>query len=82
MLPSVEPGYLHSLLPQDPPQNGEPWQDILKDVEEKIAPGLTHWQSPNFHAYFPTGQSYASIIGEMLSAGFGVIGFSWVSTTI
>ena len=41
---NVEPGYLKSLLPDDPPTAGEEWADIQKDIEEKIMPGITHWQ--------------------------------------
>lgn len=74
----MEPGYLHELMPKEAPQEGERWEDILKDVEDKIVPGLTHWQSPNFHAYFPTATSYASIIGDLICNGLAVIGFSWV----
>lgn len=40
---SVEPGYLRKLLPSGPPQEGEKWEDIQKDIESKIMPGLTHW---------------------------------------
>lgn len=40
---NVEPGYLRKLLPDSPPQEGEPWPEIQKDIESKIIPGLTHW---------------------------------------
>lgn len=43
---------------------------------------MTHWQSPHFHAYFPAGQSYPSILGELLSAGLGTVEFTWVSQII
>lgn len=43
VLSNVEPGYLKKLLPDGPPQDGEPWSDIQKDIETKIMPGLTHW---------------------------------------
>lgn len=76
--PSVEPGYLRHLLPGEAPQNPENWDDIMRDVETKIMPGVTHWQHPRFHAYFPAGNSYPSILGDMLSDGIGCIGFSWV----
>jgi hypothetical protein len=70
-LPSVEPGYLHKLLPEEMPVEPESWKDIMKDFDKFILPGITHWQSPNFHAYYPSQSSYPSIIGEMLSAGLG-----------
>lgn len=43
---SVEPGYLRKLLPSEAPQEGEPWEDIHKDIEAKIMPGITHWYLP------------------------------------
>lgn len=61
VLPSVEPGYLHKLLPTEAPEHPETWQDVMKDITDKIMPGMTHWQSPNFHAYYPTQTSYPSI---------------------
>lgn len=80
MTPDVEPGYLKSLLPKQAPIKGEQWDSIFKDFESKILPGITHWQHPRFHAYFPAGNSYPSILGEVLSAGLGIVGFSWASS--
>lgn len=77
--PCVEPGYLRRLLPSSAPMEPESWSDIMEDVNTKIVPGMTHWQHPRFHAYFPSGNSFPSILGDMLSDGFGCIGFSWVS---
>ncbi|XP_026329479.1 tyrosine decarboxylase isoform X2 [Hyposmocoma kahamanoa] len=78
--PSVEPGYLRTALPEDPPLQPEPWEDVMNDVENKIMPGVTHWQHPRFHAYFPSGNGYPSILGDMLSGGIGCIGFSWAAS--
>ncbi|KZC13244.1 Aromatic-L-amino-acid decarboxylase [Dufourea novaeangliae] len=78
--PDVGPGYLRPLLPLEPPQQPEPWEDIMKDVESKIMPGITHWQHPRFHAYFPAGNSFPSILGDMLSDAIGCIGFSWAAS--
>jgi aromatic-L-amino-acid decarboxylase len=78
--PEVEPGYLRPMLPKYAPENGEKWEDIMKDVEKAIMPGITHWQHPRFHAYFPAGNSYPSILGELLSAGLGIVGFSWAAS--
>lgn len=50
----------------------------MEDFRKHILPGITNWQSPNFHAYFPTQTSYPSMVGEMLSSALGIIGFSWV----
>ncbi|KAH8372882.1 hypothetical protein KR009_007058 [Drosophila setifemur] len=78
--PSVEPGYLRHLLPSEAPQEPEDWDKIMTDVEDKIMPGVTHWQHPRFHAYFPAGNSFPSILGDMLGDGIGCIGFSWAAS--
>lgn len=52
----------------------------IADVKEKILPGVTHWQSPNYFAYFPCNSSIAGFIGEMLSAGINMVGFSWITS--
>lgn len=77
-MPSVEPGYLHKLLPKEMPMKSENWKDLMSDFEKFIMPGITHWQSPNFHAYYPTHTSYPAIIADMMAAGIGVVGFNWV----
>ncbi|KAK2643000.1 hypothetical protein Ddye_024763 [Dipteronia dyeriana] len=76
----VEPGYLRKRLPESAPYNPEPIETILQDVEEHIVPGITHWQSPNYFAYFPSSGSNAGFLGEMLCSGFNVVGFNWVSS--
>ncbi|XP_070207311.1 aromatic-L-amino-acid decarboxylase-like [Littorina saxatilis] len=78
--PEVEPGYLRNLLPAFPPKKGEDFDKIMKDVDRAIMPGITHWQHPNFHAYFPAGNSFPSILGDMLSDVIGCIGFSWAAS--
>ncbi|CAF4496822.1 unnamed protein product [Rotaria socialis] len=78
--PEVEPGYLRPMLPKNAPEKSETWDNIMADVERAIMPGITHWQHPRFHAYFPAGNSYPSILGEMLSAGLGIVGFSWAAS--
>jgi glutamate/tyrosine decarboxylase-like PLP-dependent enzyme len=70
-LPSVEPGYLSNLLPTEMPEKSEKWQDIMEDMKKYVMPGITHWQSPHFHAFYPSQTSFPAIIGEMLSAGIG-----------
>ncbi|EFX03049.1 aromatic-l-amino-acid decarboxylase [Grosmannia clavigera kw1407] len=75
---TVEPGYLRRLLPAAVPEQGEPWSAIQADVEDKIVPGLTHWQSPNFFAFFPCPSSYPSILGELYSATFAAAAFNWI----
>ena len=77
--PAIEPGYLSDLIPASPPHDPEPWEDVMKDVEEKIMVGMTHWQHPRFHAYFPAGNSFPSILADMLAGAIGCVGFSWVN---
>lgn len=80
VMSTVKPGYLRPLLPSEAPQDPESWEDIMQDFESKIMPGMTHWQHPSFHGYYPTGNSYPSILADMLGDGIGSVGFSWVST--
>jgi aromatic-L-amino-acid/L-tryptophan decarboxylase len=80
VLAQVQPGAIYDRLPDHPPQQGEPFTAILKDVDEVILPGITHWQSPNFFAYFPCNNSGPSILGELLAAGLGVQGMLWATS--
>ncbi|ROW09448.1 hypothetical protein VMCG_02445 [Cytospora schulzeri] len=74
----VEPGYLRKVLPSSAPQDGEAWDAIRRDIDDKIVPGLTHWQSPNFLAFFPCPSSYPSLLGELYSSAFTGACFNWV----
>ncbi|XP_027339554.1 tyrosine/DOPA decarboxylase 2-like [Abrus precatorius] len=80
VLSQVEPGYLTKLLPTFAPLNPEPIETILQDMHQHIIPGITHWQSPKYFAYFPCSGSTAGFVGEMLSTGLNVVGFNWVSS--
>src|SRR5204863_2675426 len=80
VLSRVEPGQIRGSLPANPPAKGEPFETMLKDVEKLILPGITHWQSPNFFAYFPCNNSGASILGDLLSSGLGVQGMLWATS--
>jgi aromatic-L-amino-acid/L-tryptophan decarboxylase len=73
----VKPGEVRAALPPSAPRQGEPFAALLKDVEKIILPGITHWQSPNFFAYFPSNNSAPSILGDLLSSGLGVQGMLW-----
>src|ERR1022692_1832985 len=73
----VNPGEIRAALPGNPPAHGEPFDALLKDVERLILPGVTHWQSPNFFAYFPCNASGPGILGDLLSSGLGVQGMLW-----
>jgi len=68
---SVVPGDIFSKIPDSPPANSEPFNSLMKDFDEIIMPGITHWQSPNFFAYFPANTSPPSILAEMLIATLG-----------
>ena len=68
---SVGPGEIFSKIPDSPPTHPESFDSIIKDIDEIIMPGITHWQSPNFFAYFPANTSPPSILAEMLIATLG-----------
>ncbi|KAH0151931.1 dopa decarboxylase-like protein, partial [Aureobasidium melanogenum] len=78
VLPSVEPGYLAKLLPNSAPTQAESWDKIRADMESKIMPGMTHWQSPDFMAFFPASSSYPGMMGELWSAALTVPAFNWL----
>lgn len=80
VLSQVAPGDIRAALPDQAPRIGEPFADIMADFERHILPGITHWQSPNFFAYFPANTSGPSILGELLSAGLGVQGMLWLTS--
>lgn len=78
VFPDVKPGYLREMLPDHAPEQGEDFDTIFRDVERAIMPGVTHWQSPYMHAYFPALNSYPSLLGDMLADGINCLGFTWV----
>ncbi len=80
VLSRAQPGEIRASLPPAAPRQGEAFADILADVERLILPGITHWQSPNFYAYFPANSSGPSILGELLAAGLGVQGMLWATS--
>lgn len=80
VLSQVQPGQIRASLPPEPPPQGEAFETILKDVDKLIIPGITHWQSPNFFAFFPANVSGPSVLGELLSAGLGVQGMLWATS--
>src|ERR1700730_11875189 len=77
VLSRAAPGQVRTALPPRPPERGEPFDAVLRDLDAVVLPGITHWQSPSFFAYFPTGASGPSILGELLSARLGVQGMLW-----
>jgi len=80
VLSMVEPGEIRASLPIEPPAQGEPFDNILADIEKIILPGITHWQSPNFFAFFPANASGPAILGDLLSSGLGVQGMLWITS--
>ncbi|MBK8979673.1 MAG: aspartate aminotransferase family protein [Planctomycetes bacterium] len=82
------PGELLRALPEHAPERGlaasgdraESWDAVFADLDRLILPGVTHWQSPNFYAYFPCSASGPAIVGELLSAGLGIQGMLWATS--
>jgi len=77
VLSRVKPGEIRATLSANPPEQGEPFDALLKDMDRVILPGVTHWQSPNYFAYFPCNASGPGILGDLLSSGLGVQGMLW-----
>jgi aromatic-L-amino-acid decarboxylase len=80
VLSQAKPGDIKAKLPLFAPENGESFDQIMADVNAVIMPGITHWQSPNFYAYFPANSSGPSILGDLLSSGLGVQGMLWATS--
>jgi len=73
----AQPGDILSALPDTPPLTSENADQVMQDFEKIILPGITHWQSPNFFAYFPANSSLPSVLAEFLTAALGVQGMVW-----
>ena len=80
VLSQVAPGEVQRSLPSHAPDNPEKLAEILRDVGKIILPGVTHWQSPNFFAYFPANASGPAILGDLLSSALGVQGMLWATS--
>lgn len=80
VLPDVKPGDIFDQLPNSAPQKAESFDQIFKDFKEIIIPGMTHWESPNFMAYFPANKSKASVLGEMLMSTLGSQCMIWLTS--
>lgn len=80
VLAQVAPGDIRRNLPAAPPEQGEPFEAMLADLNRVILPGITHWQSPNFFGFFPANASGPAILGELLAAGLGVQGMLWATS--
>jgi aromatic-L-amino-acid/L-tryptophan decarboxylase len=77
VLSRVEPGEIRAALPAAPPEQAEPFSHVLRDLDEVLMPGLTHWQSPRYFAYFATTGSEPGILAELLAAGLNQVGILW-----
>jgi aromatic-L-amino-acid decarboxylase len=75
-----KPGDIVAQIPASPPDEPQPFADIMRDVDDIIVPGLSHWQHPAFFGYFPCNGSLSSVLGDYLSTGLGVLGLSWQSS--
>ena len=79
VLAQVEPGDLSAELPDSPPEQGEPFQNVLRDLDELIVPASTHWQHPRFFAYFAVTSSEPAILAELLAAALNPVALNWRS---
>jgi aromatic-L-amino-acid/L-tryptophan decarboxylase len=77
VLAQVDPGDIRARLPSSPPDHPEPFADMLRDLDEILIPGITHWQSPRFFAYFAVSASEPGILAELLIAALNNVGFLW-----
>jgi len=80
VMSQVSPGAIKTQLPASPPEAAEDFEAILGDIDRVILPGLSHWQHPRFFGYFPSNGELASVLGDYLSTGLGVLGLSWQSS--
>ncbi len=80
VLSKVAPGEVRGNLPETPPVHGEEFDQLLRDVDSVVLPGITHWQSPKFFAFFPANASGPAILGDLLSSALGVQGMLWATS--
>jgi aromatic-L-amino-acid decarboxylase len=78
--PDLKPGDIGAQLPGFAPVEGEPFDRIFADFKSIILPGMTHWQHPQFFAYFPANNSEPSILAEMLAATMGAQCMVWLTS--
>ena len=77
VLAQVEPGQVRASLPASPPERGEPFEAVLRDLDEVLLPGMTHWNHPRFLAYFAISGSEPGILAELLAAALNVNAMLW-----
>ncbi len=77
VLPSISPGDIRSMLPINAPETPDSMEEIIGDLDEIVMPGMAHWQHPGWYAFFPSGVSPVSVLGEFVSAGLATQGMMW-----
>jgi aromatic-L-amino-acid/L-tryptophan decarboxylase len=82
VLAQVRPGEIRSRLPAEPPETPEPFEAILRDLDEVLMDGVTHWQSPRYFAYFVSTASEAGILAELLAASLNQVGILWRTSPV
>jgi aromatic-L-amino-acid decarboxylase len=80
VMAGAQPGDIKRQMPADPPDRPESFDAILRDLDRLVVPGLSHWQHPRFFGYFPSNGALASVLGDYVSTGLGVLGLSWQSS--
>lgn len=75
--PNDKPGAIRAALPAQPPENAEPFDKILADINRLIVPGMVHWSHPMFLGYFGWPQTAPGILGEMATAPLNVNAMTW-----
>jgi aromatic-L-amino-acid decarboxylase len=80
VLSQVEPGDIRAALPDQPPEKGESFEAVLRDLDDVLLPGITHWQHPSFFAFFPANASGPAILGDLIASGLGVQGMLWATS--
>ena len=80
VMAQTAPGDIKARMPASPPDQPEPFESLLADLDTVVAPGLSHWQHPSFFGYFPSNGTLASVLGDYVSTGLGVLGLAWQSS--
>jgi len=80
VMATTKPKEIANQLPPSPPQDPEPFSNILADLDTLVLPGLSHWQHPRFFGYFPSNGLLAGVLGDLASTGLGVLGLAWQSS--
>jgi aromatic-L-amino-acid/L-tryptophan decarboxylase len=77
---AVKPGEISAQLPTSAPEEAEPFESVLGDLDDILMPGITHWQHPRYFAYFPANSSPAAVLGDLISSGIGAQGMIWATS--